>query len=88
MIDWTVNLGHVITIIAIVGGLMSAHIAQKIQHAAMRVDINYLKEQQAVLNGAFDKLGTILTQVAVQDTRISRIEEDVADLRHGRGFIK
>lgn len=88
MIDWTINFGHVITIGAIVGGLVSAHYAQKVQLAAMRVDINNLREQQGVLNAAFEQLSSILTKVAVQDTRINRIEVDIGELRHGKGYIK
>jgi hypothetical protein len=34
------------------------------------------------------QLGSILTQVAVQDTRINRIETDIVELRHGKGFVR
>lgn len=40
-----------------------------------------------VLNGSFGKLSDILTSVAVQDQRISGIEEDMRELKHGRGFV-
>lgn len=40
-----------------------------------------------VLNNSFDKLGDILTKVAVQDQRIAGIEEDLRELKHGRGFV-
>lgn len=41
----------------------------------------------AVLNNSFEKLGSILTSVAVQDQRILGLEEDIRELKHGRGFV-
>lgn len=40
-----------------------------------------------VLNNSFEKLGTILTKVAVQDQRLLGLEEDIRELKHGKGFI-
>lgn len=40
-----------------------------------------------VLNNSFEKLGTILTSVAVQDQRILGLEEDIRELKHGKGFV-
>lgn len=40
-----------------------------------------------VINNSFDKLSDVLTKVAVQDNRINGIEEDIRELKHGKGFI-
>jgi hypothetical protein len=53
----------------------------------LRHDMASMKLRQDALNEAFTSLTTILTQVAVQDNRINRIESDVSELRHGDGYI-
>ena len=53
----------------------------------LRHDMASMKIRQDALNDAFSQLTTILTKVAVQDTRINAIEEDVRELRHGDGYI-
>ena len=62
---------------------------------AMRADINVLKhdiealqEIQSNTTSALDSLSRILTQVAVQDSRINMIEKQLDELRHGKGLIK
>ncbi len=54
----------------------------------LKVQMDGMNENLKILNNSFDKLGSILTEVAVQDTRISRIEDDVKELKHGKGFVK
>lgn len=51
------------------------------------VKLEGITENLKVLNRSFDKLGDILTKVAVQDQRIANLESDIKELRHGRGFI-
>ncbi len=53
----------------------------------LKVQMDGMNENLKILNNSFDKLGSILTEVAVQDTRISRIEDDVKELKHGKGFV-
>lgn len=50
-------------------------------------DIEHLEESQKALSEAFNQLGTILTAVAVQDTRLTMIEKKIDDLSRGHGYI-
>lgn len=50
-------------------------------------DINHIKENQKSLQEAFSQLGSILTKVAVQDTRLNMIEKKLDELSHGQGFV-
>lgn len=34
------------------------------------------------------KLGDVLTTIAVQDNRLDRIENDIREIKHGKGFIE
>ena len=53
----------------------------------LRHDMATLQVRQDALNEAFAGLTSVLTQVAVQDTRIKSIEDDIRELRHGKGYI-
>lgn len=87
MIDWTISVGNLINIVILVCGLMTFFWGMKGDIRIIRHDMTNLKQRQETLGEAFTQLGTILTQVAVQDTRINRVEADIVDLRHGRGFV-
>lgn len=53
----------------------------------IRVQMSGITENLKVLNSSLGKLSDILTKVAVQDTRIGGIEEDIRELKHGKGFV-
>lgn len=56
--------------------------------SSIKTDINNLQTSNKNFAQAFSQLGTILTQVAVQDNRILNIEKRADELAHGRGFIR
>ena len=85
--DWTINLGVLIQGISFFALALGFLYKMNMDNRLIKVDINYLKKSNDALKDAFTQLGTILTQVAVQDARISMIEKNVDDLRHGRGFV-
>jgi hypothetical protein len=54
----------------------------------LRVEMKAISKNLELLNTAFSQLSQVLSRSDVADTRIARLEEDVRDLRHGRGFIQ
>lgn len=83
-----------ITIILQISQVVAYLVGAAIFILMMRADIRVLRHDMAsmrvrqdALNEAFSQLTTILTTVAVQDTRINRIETDINELRHGNGYI-
>lgn len=50
-------------------------------------DISHIKENQKSLQDGFSQLNSILTKVAVQDTRLNMIEKKLDELAHNKGFI-
>jgi len=61
----------------------------------IKADVKVLKVQMrgigdniTILNASFTKLSDVLTKAAVLDERQSRLEDDVRELRHGRGFVQ
>ena len=77
------------------GQLVAMFVLATIFVVMIKADVKILKVQMdgiadnlKILNSAFTKLSDVLSQTAVQDNRISRVEEDVRELRRGRGFIQ
>jgi DNA polymerase II small subunit/DNA polymerase delta subunit B len=54
----------------------------------LKVQMGAISDNLKILNDSFSKLSDILSRSAVQDTRIARLEEDVREMRRGRGFIQ
>lgn len=54
----------------------------------LKVQMDGMNDNLKLLNASFTKLSDVLSNSAVQDNRISRAEEDIRELRHGRGFVQ
>lgn len=80
MIDWTINLGHLLTF----AGLMGSGLAV---FYTMRSDVRLLQREIVDVKEAIKQIGTILITIGRQDERINAIAQDISDLRRGRGFI-
>ena len=61
-----------------------------------RIELSLTTQNQLIGSQAQDmeelknetkKIAGVLTTIAVQDTRINRIEDDLRDLKHGKGFV-
>jgi len=92
--DTTISIGNIAEVVSIILGGILVVFRMGGDIRVMKADMSNLKDTVNALTGAFDKLGTILTQVAVQDTRIAgqaddvrRLEARIDELAHGRGFV-
>lgn len=86
-IDYTVSLGNILTIISVVGAVMTFIWTMRGDINIVKNDIRYLQDSQKALTEAFSQLGKILTSVAVQDARITMIEKKMDELAHGHGYV-
>jgi hypothetical protein len=87
MIDWTINLGHILTIIVLVTGGAGVFYALRTDVVVIKNDMSALKSRQDALGEAFTQLGNILTKVAVQDERLNQMSKTIDEMRHGQGFV-
>lgn len=87
MLDLTISVGNILTILSVVGSVMALLYSMKGDIAIVKHDIHYLQESHKALTEAFSQLGKVLTQVAVQDNRINMIEKKLDELAHGKGLI-
>lgn len=79
--------GAVLQICITIGSLFAFFWAMKTDISVIKNNILHLQETQKTMTEAFSQLGKILTQVAVQDTRLSLIEKRVDELAHGEGIV-
>ena len=88
LVDYSISVGNILTILAVTGSVMALLYSMKGDIMIVKHDIHYLQESHKSLTEAFRQLGKVLTQVAVQDSRIHIIEKRLDELSHGQGFIK
>lgn len=77
-----------IKLLAVGIGAVGFFYALKVQIDRLASDIQHIKENQRSLQEAFAQLGSILTKVAVQDTRLNMIEKKLDELAHGQGYVE
>jgi len=87
-IDWTISVGSIIQVLAIAGGGMLVLVS-------MRNTVSVLQRDVASIQVEIKKMGDILTKMAVAETRLddtdmrlTNVERDLRDLRHGQGFVR
>jgi hypothetical protein len=79
-IDYNLTIGSVAEIISIIaGGLIFLGVMRRALKD-MEKDLDKMQQQ-------IQDLSKAMIQIAVQNERIGRIEEDFRDLRRGRGWI-
>jgi hypothetical protein len=81
------TVDNILKATAIVGGIISFAVYIRTELAQLRIDVTQIKSQQMLLMDSIKQLNNILTQIAVQDVRISMIEKDIDEIRHGKGMI-
>ena len=89
------NILKVFEILSIIGG--GALVAFKLGRTTARVEASLERQNDILTSQSAEiselktetkKLGDVLTAIAVQDARIGRMEEDIREIKHGRGFIQ
>lgn len=87
MIEYSVSLGNILTIITVIGSVVTLVYNMKTDISLIKNDVFHLQKSHEALTEAFSQLGKILTSVAVQDNRLTMIEKRLDELSHGKGFV-
>lgn len=80
MIDSTITVGNLIEIGTILGGGVTAFIL-------LRQTVYYLRAEVGELKVDVKALNKVVVELAVTDRRLLSLEEDIREMRHGRGFV-
>ncbi len=81
MLDPTVTIGNLVEISTIIAG-------GTITFALLRATVIHLREEVAEMKIDIKALNKIIIEMAVADQRLLRVEADLRELRHGRGFVR
>lgn len=80
MIDYTITIGNIIEITSILGGGALVLLQLKNTVGNLKTDVTDMKAE-------LKKVGEVLIKLAVTDTRLSNVEQDIRELKHGEGFV-
>ena len=80
MIDYTITIGNIIEVSAILGGGAYAVLQ-------MKGTVTNLKNDMTDMKIEIKKVGEVLIQMAVTDNRLTNLEQDIRELKHGEGFV-
>ena len=81
VIDATITIGNVIEISVIAAGGLITIITLKNRISGITTDLVDMKQE-------IKKVGEVLVKMAITDQRVTNLERDVRELRHGDGFIR
>lgn len=93
-LNWTIGIGDIVVAATFVGTIFSVYLGIYGSLSEVKADIRVLKHDLGNIRTAVDlnanvlqSQGASLAKIAVQDQRLANLEEDIRDLRHGRGWI-
>jgi hypothetical protein len=91
-LDLSITLGNIIEIGVICAGGVSALAVMRHSVRNLKDELSDMKQdtkdQFSGIESEIKKIGEVLINQADQNRRIIHLEEDVRDLRHGRGFVR
>ena len=81
MIDQTITIGNIVEILTIIGGGFAAFVSMRSTVARVMADLLDVKADIKALN-------QVMIAMAVADQRLSAVELDIREMKHGKGFIR
>ncbi len=81
IVDATITVGNIIEIGVIGGGGIIAVVTLRSTVGNMKADLTDMKAE-------LKKVGEVLIKMAVTDQRLSNVEQDIREIKHGHGFVR
>lgn len=86
--EWTLKFGDVLTLIGALVVAGSFLYRRGGTETGVQVTLQQLATEFANMQIEIKKISDVLINQADQNRRIIHLEEDVRDLRHGKGFVQ
>lgn len=80
MIESTITVGNIIEAVSIITGVIIVLVRQSVTLESMRKELVAMEKE-------IEKIAIIIVDNAVTQQRLLNVEEDIRDLRKGRGYI-
>lgn len=87
IIDYTITIGNLIEIASILGGGVLVMLTMRSDIAVLQKEDEVIRTDIQGIQDEIKQIGDVLITQADQSRRILHLEEEMRDLRHGRGFI-
>ena len=88
IVDATITIGNIIEICTIAGGGIIALATVRNSVFNLRSEIKNMKDDFVDMKKDIKALGEVMVKMAVTDQRLLGVEQDVRELKHGRGFVQ
>lgn len=86
--EWTVRAGDMLTLIGGIGVAAAFLYRRGGDDVTMKLTLTAMTGELSEIQSEIKKIGSILINQADQNRRIIHLEDDVRELRHGRGFVQ
>lgn len=88
MIDPTITVGNIIEITVLcIGGAVTLG-GGLLALGSFRKSVENLTRDMTDMKEEIKQVGKVLVTLAVTTTRLDSVEQDIRELKHGRGFIQ
>jgi p-aminobenzoyl-glutamate transporter AbgT len=81
IISWTVNIGQIVTAIVFLFTIAGFYYGTNFKLGELKKDVDGITAK-------LETVQTLITSMALATQRLDRIEEDIRDLKHGKGFVR
>lgn len=88
VIDYTISVGNLLQVAAFAMMAIGAFFAVRSDIKILRHDVKLIESKQSILGNAFENIGHVMRDIALQNQRMGYLEKMVDELRHGRGIVK
>lgn len=80
-VSYTITIGNMLEVASILGGGLLVLIRLNNTVVGLKVDVSGMQTE-------IKKLADVITKMAVTDVRLTNLENDIREMRHGRGFVQ
>ena len=88
IVDATITIGNIIEIATIAGGGLIAMVTVRNSVFNLRNEFKNMQGDFIDMKKDIRALGEVMVKMAVTDQRLLGVEQDVRELKHGRGFVQ
>ena len=92
ILDATITIGNIIEIGTIAVGGIIAIVQVKGSVSSLKkeisLELDFMKSDFTEMKSEIKRFSDVLIKMAVTDQRLLGVEQDVRELKHGRGFVQ
>lgn len=92
ILDATITIGNIIEIGTIAVGGIIAIVQVKASVSSLKkeiaIELDFMKSDFTEMKAEIKRFSDVLIKMAVTDQRLLGVEQDIRELKHGKGFVQ